>query len=92
MAPINDSTLRVPICLAGAKLTSTQILEEFGIPPPWTIDRIYKGGKQDILEKQRVRNGMDTFPWLICLILCPLLFVALGHLLLYHVMGTGMFH
>ena len=41
----------VPICLAGSKVTSEQVLEEFGIKRPWALQRGNQGNEVKEIDK-----------------------------------------
>ena len=41
----------VPICLAGSKVTSEQVLEEFGIKRPWALQRGNQGSEVKEIDK-----------------------------------------
>lgn len=50
----------VPICLAGAKITSEQVLESFGVEAPWKINQALIEGKDTGKKKSEldhVQNG-----------------------------------
>ena len=49
----------VPICLAGSKVTSEQVLEDFGLDKPWTED-----GSANAAKSERPIDRLQTHPML----------------------------